>query len=88
MKQVLYLLKLLRRGQDMEMPKDEKNKRTYTVFGGAAMLFIMIPCCIIVGTIAYFMTLAMIERRKERRNAVYCTVYFRLCYDIRFECYY
>ena len=79
MKQVLYLLKLLRRGQDMEMPKDEKNKRTYTVFGGAAMLFIMIPCCIIVGTIAYFMTLAMIEAGGKDEGMLFIVQFISAC---------
>lgn len=79
MKQVLYLLKLLRHGQDMEMPKDEKNKRTYTVFGGAAMLFIMIPCCIIVGTIAYFMTLAMIEAGGKDEGMLFIVQFISAC---------
>ena len=79
MKQVLYLLKLLRRGQDMEMPKDEKNKRTYTVFGGAAMLFIMIPCCIIVGAIAYFMTLAMIEAGGKDEGMLFIVQFISAC---------
>lgn len=79
MKQVSYLLKLLRRGQDMEMPKDEKNKRTYTVFGGAAMLFIMIPCCIIVGVIAYFMTLAMIEAGGKDEGMLFIVQFISAC---------
>lgn len=79
MKQVSYLLKLLRRGQDMEMPKDEKNKRTYTVFGGAAMLFIMIPCCIIVGAIAYFMTLAMIEAGGKDEGMLFIVQFISAC---------
>ena len=79
MKNVSYLLKLLRRGQDMDMPKEEKNKRTYTVFGGAAMLFIMIPCCLIVGAITYFMTLAMMEAGGKAEGMLFIVQFISAC---------
>lgn len=79
MKNVSYLLKLLRRGQEMDMPKDGRNKRTYTVFGGVAMLFIMIPCCIIVGIIAYFMTLAMIEAGGMEEGMLFIVQFISAC---------
>lgn len=79
MKNVSYLLKLLRRGQEMDMPKEGRNKRTYTVFGGAAILFIMIPCCIIVGVIAYFMTLAMIEAGGMEEGMLFIIQFISAC---------
>jgi ABC-2 type transport system permease protein len=77
--QVSYLLKLLQRGQDMDMPKEGRNKRTYTVFGGAAILFIMIPCCIIVGVIAYFMTLAMMEAGGMEEGMLFIVQFISAC---------
>ncbi len=79
MKNVSYLLKLLRRGQEMPMPKEGREKRTYTVFGGAAMLFIMIPCCVIVGVIAYFMTLAMIEAGGKEEGMLFIVQFISAC---------
>lgn len=77
--QVTHLLKLLRRGQEMAMPKEGREKRTYTVFGGAAMLFIMIPCCIIVGVIAYFMTLAMMEAGGKEEGMLFIVQFISAC---------
>lgn len=79
MNNVGYLLKLLRRGQEMAMPKEGRNKRTYTVFGGAAMLFIMIPCCVIVGVIAYFMTLAMMEAGGKEEGMLFIVQFISAC---------
>lgn len=79
MKQVSYLLKLLRRGQEMAMPKEGREKRTYTVFGGAAMLFIMIPCCIIVGFISYFMTLAIMEAGGKAEGMLFIVQFISAC---------
>ena len=79
MNNVSHLLKLLRPGQDMEMPKEGRNKRTYTVFGGAAMLFIMIPCCVIVGLIAYFMTLAMMEAGGMEEGMLFIIQFVSAC---------
>lgn len=79
MKQVSYLLKLLRRGQEMAMPKEGREKKTYTVFGGAAMLFIMIPCCVIVGVIAYFMTLAMMEAGGKEEGMLFIVQFISAC---------
>lgn len=79
MKNVSYLLKLLRRGQEMDMPKEGRNKRTYTVFGGAAILLIMIPCCIIVGVIAYFMTLAMMETGGMEEGMLFIVQFISAC---------
>lgn len=78
-RQVTHLLKLLRRGQEMAMPKEGREKRTYTVFGGAAMLFIMIPCCIIVGVIAYFMTLAMMEAGGKEEGMLFIVQFISAC---------
>lgn len=77
--QVGHLLKLLRRGQEMAMPKEGREKRTYTVFGGAAMLFIMIPCCIIVGVIAYVMTLAMMEAGGKEEGMLFIVQFISAC---------
>lgn len=79
MKNVSYLLKLLRVGQEMTMPKEGREKRTYTVFGGAAMLFIMIPCCIVVGVIAYFMTLAMMEAGGKEEGMLFIVQFISAC---------
>lgn len=79
MKNVSYLLKLLRRGQEMTMPKEGREKRTYTVFGGAAMLFIMVPCCIVVGVIAYFMTLAMMEAGGREEGMLFIVQFISAC---------
>lgn len=79
MNNVSNLLKLLRPGQDMEMPKEGRNRRTYTVFGGAAMLFIMIPCCVIVGLIAYFMTLAMMEAGGMEEGMLFIIQFVSAC---------
>lgn len=79
MKNIGLLLKLLRRGQEMSMPKEGREKRTYTVFGGAAMLFIMIPCCIIVGVIAYFMTLAMMEAGGREEGMLFIVQFISAC---------
>lgn len=79
MKHVSYLLKLLQRGQEMNMPKEGREKRTYTVFGGAAMLLIMIPCCIIVGVIAYFMTLAMMEAGGKEEGMLFIVQFISAC---------
>lgn len=77
--QVSHLLKLLRRGQEMAMPKEGREKKTYTVFGGAAMLFIMIPCCIIVGVIAYVMTLAMMEAGGKEEGMLFIVQFISAC---------
>lgn len=61
------------------MPKEGREKRTYTVFGGAAMLFIMIPCCIIVGVIAYFMTLAMMEAGGKEEGMLFIVQFISAC---------
>lgn len=79
MKQVGYLLKLLRRGQEMVMPKEKRDRRTYTVFGGAVMLLVMIPCCVIVGVIAYFMTLAMIEAGGKEEGMLFLIQFISAC---------
>lgn len=79
MRQVSLLLRLLKRGQDMDMPKEGRNKRTYTVFGGAAMLFIMLPCCLIVGVIAYFMTLAMMENGGMEEGMLFIVQFISAC---------
>ena len=79
MRNVSLLLKLLRPGQDMDMPKEGRNKRTYTVFGGMAMLFIMIPCCIVVGLIAYYMTLAMIEAGGREEGMLFIVQFISAC---------
>lgn len=79
MKQVSLLIKLLRPGQDMDMPKEGRNKRTYTVFGGAALLFIMIPCCLVVGVISYFMTLAMMENGGMEEGMLFIVQFISAC---------
>ena len=79
MNQVPYLLKLLRPGQDMDMPKEGRNKRSYTVFGGAAILLIMIPCCIVVGVIAYYMTLAMMEAGGREEGMLFIIQFISAC---------
>lgn len=55
------LTQTLMKNQEMSKPKDKRDSRAYTVFGGAALLFIMIPCCLIVGFLAYIMTVAISE---------------------------
>ena len=79
MNNVSLLLKLLRPGQDMDMPKDGRNKRTYTVFGGVAILLIMIPCCVVVGMIAYFMTLAMMEAGGKEEGMLFIIQFVSAC---------
>lgn len=73
------LLRLLRPGQGMDTPKDKRNKRNYTVFGGLAILFIMIPCCFIVGFIAYFITLAIMEAGGSDQGMLFIIQFISAC---------
>ncbi len=61
MKNFVLLYKMLLKNQEMVMPKEARDNKLYTVFGGIAVFLIMIPCCVLVGFISYIMTTALLE---------------------------
>lgn len=65
--------------QEMRVPKEHRDSKAYTVFGGMAMLLIMIPCCIIVGMVAYVMTEALIEAGGCEQGILFIVHFMSAC---------
>lgn len=59
MKVYRQLVRTFLRSGEMEDPKQKKQKLFYALMGMAAMVFIMVPCCLLVGYLTYAFTLAL-----------------------------
>ncbi len=79
MKNFRILYKMLLKNQEMSLPKDSRDNKAYTVFGGLAMFLIMIPCCILVGFIAYIMTAALLEAEGGNQGILFILHFMSAC---------
>ena len=59
MKVYRQLVRTFMRSGEMEEPKQKKQKLFYVLLGAIAVLFVMIPCCLLVGYITYGFTLGL-----------------------------
>lgn len=79
MKQFQRLVWAMMKSQSLPKREKKKEKIGYTVFGGFAMLFVMIPCCIIVGLVAYTMTAALMENGGREQGMLFLLEFMSLC---------
>lgn len=76
---VKLLIYAMTKSQEMPRVEDKKKKISYTVFGGAAILLVMIPCCVVVGLVAYTMTQALIEAGGHEQGMLFIVEFMSLC---------
>lgn len=53
------LLKVLLKNSKIKLPEDKKRKTAYLSLGVLALIFILVPCCVVVGFVSYVMTEAL-----------------------------
>ena len=59
MKVYKELVRVFLRSGEMDNPKQKKQKLCYTLLGLLSILGVMLPCCVLVGYIAYAFTLGL-----------------------------
>lgn len=79
MKQFRLLVRAMTKSQSLPKSERKKDKVGYTVFGGFAMFFVMIPCCFIVGLVAYTMTQALMENGGNEQGMLFILEFMSLC---------
>lgn len=79
MSRLWMLAKIMLKNQEVSPSTSKRDTRAYTVFGGMALLFIMIPCCIIVGFIAFIMTQALIEAGGRQEGILFIVQFMSAC---------
>lgn len=76
---VRLLIYAMTKSQELPKSGDKRKKISYTVFGGAAILLVIIPCCVIVGLVAYTMTQALIEAGGHEQGMLFIVEFMSLC---------
>lgn len=80
MKVYRRLVRTFLRSGEMEDPKQKKQKLFYTLLGITAVLFIMLPCCLMVGYLTYALTLALMGNG----NGLLLVIHFIALFSIVF----
>lgn len=76
---VRLLIYAMTKSQELPKTGDKRKKISYTVFGGAAILLVIIPCCVVVGLVAYTMTQALIEAGGHEQGMLFIVDFMSLC---------
>lgn len=76
---VRLLIYAMTKSQELPKSEDKRKKISYTVFGGAAILLVIIPCCVVVGLVAYTMTQALIEAGGHEQGMLFIVEFMSLC---------
>lgn len=76
---IRLLIYAMTKSQELPKAKNKREKATYTVFGGAALLFVMLPCCFITGLVSYTMTQALMEAGGQQQGMLFIIEFMSLC---------
>lgn len=71
MKKLWMLMKAILISEENEGPKQENKGKIYKAFGILAILVIIVPSCLIVGFLAYLMTLALLEAGSNQEGLLF-----------------